>query len=69
MKRIVIDHHVDGRMVVDFDGFPGDTCLQEREQLLAALRQFGINTEAVHIEPKRSEVELRKLPTSQAISR
>ncbi len=42
IKRVNVAVGDDGRIATDFEGFEGDTCLDEAEKLKAALRKLGV---------------------------
>jgi hypothetical protein len=51
-KTIVFQVDGDGNVVYDMDGFQGDTCFQEAEQLLKALAGLGVAAEATEVQRK-----------------
>jgi hypothetical protein len=43
--RITIDDQ--SRVVADFVGFPGESCVDERQRLISALQQHGVSLSMV----------------------
>lgn len=53
-RRIDVEVGKDGRLKVEFSGFPGDACYEEAEVLARALRELGLWAIPVTVSPKRS---------------
>jgi hypothetical protein len=51
-KTIVFQVDEEGNIVYDMDGFQGDACFREAEQLLAALVGLGVAAEATEVQRK-----------------
>lgn len=62
-KKIIMDIRTDGKIETDFDHFVGNECYAEADILKARLKALGLNLEIEHIEPKKTETELRRLET------
>lgn len=60
-KKITLDIDTDGKIVADYDHFVGQECYTEAARFEAALAEFGVKTETEHVDPKRTETEVRKL--------
>ncbi|MEM2190735.1 MAG: hypothetical protein QW540_04805 [Archaeoglobaceae archaeon] len=55
MKKITFKISQDGKVLFDYDGFQGDTCLEEFQRLLEVLKSEGMEIEAR--ETKRKVVQ------------
>lgn len=65
-KRVAIDIDVDPRsgevkLLCDWSGFVGNECFREADKLKGALAAVGLEVEIIRVEPKKDEVEVRKL--------
>jgi len=58
-RRISVEIGRDGRLQVEFTGYPGETCFDEAEALSKALRELGLWAIPVTVTRKTaSEIEL-----------
>ena len=55
--EIIIDEEGNARL--DFQGFKGNECFKQADELYALLKQSGINVVAIKETPSRREVEIR----------
>lgn len=53
-RRIDVEVGKDGRLKVEFTGFPGETCFEEAEVLAKMLRELGLWAIPVTVSPKPS---------------
>jgi hypothetical protein len=51
-KTIVFQVDAEGNVVYDMDGFQGEACFREAEQLLEALAGLGVAAEATEVQRK-----------------
>jgi hypothetical protein len=57
MREVRAEIDKDGRVSIEFTGFVGDECVEERERLRKILLDFGVIIEAREIR-KKSEYQL-----------
>jgi len=66
MKREVrVDIGSDGKMRVEFSGFPGESCFDEAEVLAGLLKELGLWAIPVEVTPKTSEEIAREIATGE----
>lgn len=51
-KKVEVRVDRDGRVLTEFSGFAGDTCIDEAEKLRAVLAGFGLLVEPLSVEHK-----------------
>jgi hypothetical protein len=66
-KKVIVD--IDpktGALQCEFDGYEGNDCFTAADALNDKLREFGLELETQHVDKKKTENELRKLPNTQS---
>jgi hypothetical protein len=66
-KTINIEIDGGGKMHVDYSGFVGNACFQAADELKVALAVYGVDVDVVKVDPKKDEVEVRKLENSAKV--
>lgn len=60
-RSITVEVSGEGKMHVEYDGFPGTACFNAASELQTYLQSFGIDVEVIQVDPKKDEVEVRRL--------
>jgi len=66
-QTIAVEITGDGKIHVEYGGFVGNACYQEAEQLKVFLKSYGVEVEVIRQDPKRDEVEVRKLENQTSV--
>lgn len=66
-RSISVEVSGDGKMHVEYGGFVGTACFNAASELQTYLQSFGIDVEVVQVDPKKDEVEVRRLENEQKV--
>jgi hypothetical protein len=66
-REVRVDIGSDGKIKVEFLGFPGDSCFDEAEMLAGILKELGLWAVPVEVTPKTSEEIAREIAKSESI--
>lgn len=66
-KTIAVTVKGDGKMEVEYGGYIGNACLQAASEFQTYLQGFGVDVDVIKIDPKKDEVEVRRLENEQSV--
>lgn len=66
-KTIAVTVEGDGKMHVEYGGFQGNTCFAAASELQTYLQGFGIDVDVIKVDPKKDEVEVRKIENPASV--
>ena len=66
-KKVVVEIDGTGKLHCEYDGFIANTCFDAAQELQHYLSTYGVDVDVVRVDPKKDEVEVRRLENQQSV--
>lgn len=66
-QSIAVEVTGEGKINIEYDGFVGNACYTAASELQTYLASFGIDVDTIRTDPKKDEVEVRRLENQQRV--
>lgn len=66
-KKVIVEVDGTGKLHVEYEGFIGNTCFEEANQLKHYLAVYGVDADVIKTIDKKDEVETRRLENSASV--